>query len=639
MNTIPTIKKLGTKLTIFSIIIAVIPILTLGMVSTTTITDTMEIQAQQKITNDLKIAENIVNNKIEKLHVAVVHTANAEETVSALKNGDSKKLKEMAKLTKESAGADFVTIFDNRGRVIARSNNEVIGDYELPNLIKKVLNGTEINSIEMLDEETLKMENLENDVEINISKTYNSADVDKSIENKGMALVSIKPIKDHDGNIVGAIVAADVLNGDYTVVDKVKEITGDTATIFLEGLRISTNVQKEDSRAIGTLVSKEVYHEVINNGETYNGRAFVVTDWYLTAYKPIRNSEGDIIGMLFVGTPEKPFITLENNIRNQSIIVGIIGLSAALGVSLVLNRKITRPLEELKKGAELVSSGNYNSRVEVKTADEFGELAKAFNKMAEEIWISHEKLKKHAEELEKSYNELKELDKMKSDIIVIVSHELRTPLTSIKGYVELVLDGTMGPITESQRKCLEIAEDNIKRLKRLIESMLDLSKIERGELEMNMEEIGIKHFVEKILSSLKPLADEKNINMNHDVEDIAIKGDKDRIAQVLTNLVENAIKFTPINGNIGVNAFKENEYAHITVTDNGPGIPEKDLCRIFDRFYQVDSSAKRKKGGSGLGLAVCKSIVEAHGGSIWVESKHGKGSTFHILLPLNQDEV
>jgi len=103
--------------------------------------------------------------------------------------------------------------------------------------------------------------------------------------------------------------------------------------------------------------------------------------------------------------------------------------------------------------------------------------------------------------------------------------------------------------------------------------------------------------------------------------------------------VENAIKFTPINGNIGVNAFKENEYAHITVTDNGPGIPEKDLCRIFDRFYQVDSSAKRKKGGSGLGLAVCKSIVEAHGGSIWVESKHGKGSTFHILLPLNQDEV
>jgi len=392
-----------------------------------------------------------------------------------------------------------------------------------------------------------------------------------------MALVSIKPIKDHDGNIVGAIVAADVLNGDYTVVDKVKEITGDTATIFLEGLRISTNVQKEDSRAIGTLVSKEVYHEVINNGETYYGRAFVVTDWYLTAYKPIRNSEGDIIGMLFVGTPEKPFITLENNIRNQSIIVGIIGLSAALGVSLVLNRKITRPLEELKKGAELVSSGNYNSRVEVKTADEFGELAKAFNKMAEEIRISHEKLKKHAEELEKSYNELKELDKMKSDIIVIVSHELRTPLTSIKGYVELVLDGTMGPITESQRKCLEIAEDNIKRLKRLIESMLDLSKIERGELEMNMEEIGIKHFVEKILSSLKPLADEKNINMNHDVEDIAIKGDKDRIAQVLTNLVENAIKFTPINGNIGVNAFKENEYAHITVTDNGPGIPEKDL--------------------------------------------------------------
>ncbi len=642
MGKLPTIKKFGTKLTIYSIIVALIPILILGVVSTDTITQTMNKQAQEKINTDLHTAEGFMTDQIDKLSSVCSYSVNSKDMITALKNKNTTKLKDIAIIAKKSGDADFATIFDKKGHVVVRSNSNITNDTELLKLVKKALNGKEINSIEILDEDTVCKENLENKTKIQIIKTGNHQELiskntmtNKSVEKRALALVSIKPIKDKNGTTIGVLLMSKVLNKDCSLVDKVKKTTKDTATIFLDGLRISTNVEENNKRAIGTFVSEDVYDKVVKNGETYYGRAFVVNDWYLTAYEPIRNSDNEIIGMLYVGIPEKPFIVLQNSIKHIIIGVGILGLLIAIIVSFVINGKITKPLDELKKGAEAIGKGNYDFRVKINTNDEFEELASAFNKMADEIRKSHEKLKKQAEELEKSYNELKELDRLKSDIVAIVSHELRTPLTSIKGYVELVLDGTMGAITETQRKCLEIANENIDRLKRLIDNMLDLSKIEHGELEMNTKPTNLKDIVENAVNTLKPLADEKNINIIYKINDIIINCDKDRITQVLTNLIENAIKFSPINEKVVIEAFKEGNSVHIKVIDNGPGIPKKDLDRIFDRFYQVDSPAKRIKGGSGLGLAVCKSIIEAHGGVIWVESELGKGSIFHIILPIN----
>ncbi|WP_048057902.1 cache domain-containing protein [Methanothermococcus okinawensis] len=644
MGKLPSIKKFGTKLTIYSIVVALIPILILGIVSINTITKTMDEQAQEKINSDLSTAEGFMEDQNDKLSTVCKYASNSKDTINALKNDNISKLKEIALLTKKSGNADFTTIFNSKGQVVVRSNSNISNDTELLPLVKKALNGKSISSIELLNEDIIKKENLENKTRIEIieSKNYkssgnlitNNSVKNKSVE-KALALVSINPIKDENGHIIGALIVSKVLNKDNYLVDKIKRDTKDTATIFLDGLRISTNVKEDNKRAIGTFVSEEVYNKVIKKGETYYGKAFVVNNWYITAYTPIKNSDGKIIGMLYVGMPEKPFIALQNSIKNSIFGVGILGLLIALMVSFVINDKITKPLKELKKGARTIGKGNYNFRVNVNTNDEFGELAKAFNKMADEIRKSNEKLKKQAEELEKSYNELKELDKLKSDIVAIVSHELRTPLTSIKGYVELVLDGTMGAITESQKKCLEIANKNIDRLKRLIDNMLDLSKIEHGELEMHMEEINLKELVENVVDTLKPLADEKNINIIYKINDIIMKGDKDRITQVLTNLIENAIKFSPVNGKVEIQALKEGNSVHIKIIDNGPGIPKKDLDRIFDRFYQVDSPEKRIKGGSGLGLAVCKSIIETHGGTIWVESKLGSGSVFHIIIPIN----
>jgi signal transduction histidine kinase len=640
MGEIPKIRKFGTKLTIYSIIVALIPVVILGVVSSHTITQTMNEQAQDRINTDLYTAEEFMGDNLDKLSSICEFTVSSPDLIENMNNKNLKNLKNILLLTKKSSGADFVTLFDDEGNVVLRSNNDNYGDREFSNYIKKVLNGSNITATIILDENTVKKENLENKTIIYIDNNSDFIPHDmenKSIEYKSLALLSIKPIYDNDtGKIIGALLISKVLNKDTHIVDKIKSATKDTSTIFLGGLRISTNVQENHKRAIGTFVSQNVYEQVIEKGEIYYGRAFVVDDWYLTAYKPIKDDNNKIIGMIYVGVPEKPFIALQDKIKNIILLVGLVAFLMALVVSVIINSTITKPIKKLKKGVEMMGRGDYNFRVNINSNDEFEELAHAFNKMADEIRSSHEKLKKQAEKLEKSYNELKILDELKSEIISIVSHELRTPLTSIKGYVELILDGTMGPINESQKRGLEIANENIDRLKRLIENMLDLSRIERGELKMDISKVNLKDIVQNVIHSLKPLADGKNIKIINKAENITANVDKDKLTGVLTNLIENAIKFSPVNENVTVEAFKENNMVHITVKDNGPGIPKSELTKIFDRFYQVNSSAKRIKSGSGLGLAICKSIVEAHGGKIWVESELGKESTFHILLPLDK---
>jgi len=633
MNMMKKIKLRG-RLLILSIIISIIPVIILGVVSVENTIKTMNEEAQKKINTDLQIAEYILNERLDFLSKSL-ELVSDENIVSSIKNKNLNSLKMTTSKLKNITNSDFVIIFNKEGKILVSSNTNKTGYVDIPSITKKVLSGKKIRSVEIIDENTLKNENLINKTVISIKTTEYSIKVNKTTENLALGLISARPIYDENGNIIGGILVCDILNKDYYLVDKISNHSGDVVTIFLDGIRISTDVENENgTRAVGTLVSKEVYDKVIRQGEIYQGRAFVVDKWYITSYKPIYNSENEIIGMLFVGTPERPFIELQQNIKAHTILIGFLSIILALIVSLVLSETIISPIKKLKSAAEKISSGDYNIHVDVNSCDEIGELAKAFNKMAEDVRKSHEELKRHAKELEESYEKLKEVDRLKSEIISIVSHELRTPLTSIKGYVELVLDGLMGELNDNQRRCLEIAKNNIDRLKRLIDNMLDLSKIESGAIKFDMKIVKIKDMINEVLNSLEPLIKEKNIEVVCDIEDsLTAKVDKDRITQVLINLIENAIKFSPVKGVIEICAFRDDNYAHIIIKDYGPGIPKKDLNKIFDKFYQVNFP-KIKKDGAGLGLAICKSIVEVHGGKIWVESELGKGTTFHILLPI-----
>ena len=228
----------------------------------------------------------------------------------------------------------------------------------------------------------------------------------------------------------------------------------------------------------------------------------------------------------------------------------------------------------------------------------------------------------------------------KSQFLANMSHELRTPLNAVLGYTEMLLDGVYGEVAGEAHEILEYIQSNGEHLLALINDVLDLSKIEAGQLVLTLDEYAIQSVIEAVVSVTQPLARAKGLDLQIRIaEDLPLgRGDERRLTQVLLNLVGNAIKFTDA-GSVSITATTVGDLLELTVTDTGPGIALADQERIFDAFQQVDSSSTRLKGGTGLGLAISKRIIRMHGGTIAVESAPGQGSTFRMRVPLQVDEV
>ena len=253
------------------------------------------------------------------------------------------------------------------------------------------------------------------------------------------------------------------------------------------------------------------------------------------------------------------------------------------------------------------------------------------------------KLRDFATQLEKANQELKRIDEIKSEFVSVASHELRTPLAAIKNAVQLILQGKTGEINENQKNFLSMADRNISRLTNILNDLLNLSRIESGKIDLKIEELDPRIPIEFIVSSLKPQADGKSLQLRIEIQKelSAVYGDREKVEQILTNLVGNAIKFTPEGGEITVSARPSprgrNKLA-ISVRDSGIGISEDQFEKIFEKFHQVEGSLHRSVSGTGLGLAITKGLVEAQHGEIWVESQIGKGSTFTFTLSISEGE-
>jgi len=241
-------------------------------------------------------------------------------------------------------------------------------------------------------------------------------------------------------------------------------------------------------------------------------------------------------------------------------------------------------------------------------------------------------------ELVESNEVLKKMYAIKSDFTSMVSHELRTPLTAIKEGIEIVLDGVVGEVNAEQKDFLEMAKKNVARLKRLIDDVLDFSKLESKKLEFKMEGGNINDAINETIESQRLVAEEKGIYLKAELESNLprMKFDSDRIIQVLTNLITNALKFTESGGISIISTYQPQEQnIKVIVRDTGPGMKEEDLSKLFEKFQQLGGMNQRKTGGSGLGLAISKEIVTQHRGKIWVESELGKGSDFIFTIPIN----
>jgi len=230
--------------------------------------------------------------------------------------------------------------------------------------------------------------------------------------------------------------------------------------------------------------------------------------------------------------------------------------------------------------------------------------------------------------------ERRAVDRMKNEFISVVSHELRTPLTSIRGSLGLLAAGMLGNVADKAQRMLQIAISNTDRLVRLINDILDIERLESGKIALDREAVDAANLLTQAVETMRGMSDKNNVQLEMELVTGDIYGDPDRILQTLTNLISNAIKFSPAGGSVTVSASSDRTHMQFSVSDHGRGIPEDKIGAIFERFQQVDASDSREKGGTGLGLAICRTIVQQHGGRIWVKSELGKGSTFYFTVPL-----
>jgi len=229
---------------------------------------------------------------------------------------------------------------------------------------------------------------------------------------------------------------------------------------------------------------------------------------------------------------------------------------------------------------------------------------------------------------------LKKMESARKDFVANVSHELRTPLSLIKGYVETLQDGAKDS-PETASRFLGIIERNADRLQLLIEDLLVISEVESGRVTLSLQSVPLRSVTAKVMDDFRAKAAAKRIELVNQVPDLPLWSDPGRLEQVLTNLLDNGIKYGYEDSTIVVAArIIEGDMVHVSVEDQGPGIPAEDLDRIFERFYRLDKARSREQGGTGLGLSIVKHLVHSHGGKVWVTSQPGKGSTFHFTIPL-----
>lgn len=289
----------------------------------------------------------------------------------------------------------------------------------------------------------------------------------------------------------------------------------------------------------------------------------------------------------------------------------LLAILLAVLFTFFLSRRISAPVKALSVAARRLGQGDLTQRLHIKEKGEMGELAQAFNSMATDI------------------GQAKELQR---NMIADVAHELRTPLSNIKGYLEAISDGVVQPDSATISSLAEEAT----HLSRLVDDLQELSLSEAGELKLTKQKEDIVALIKRIVATKQTQAADKSIILTTAMPDELplVEIDRQRISQVLRNLLENAIAHTASNGSIKVAAEKDGQWLRISVIDNGEGIPEKDLPFIFERFYRVDKSRTRATGGSGLGLTIARRFVEAHGGKIEVQSQSGVGSQFTFTLPI-----
>ncbi len=330
------------------------------------------------------------------------------------------------------------------------------------------------------------------------------------------------------------------------------------------------------------------------------------------------NPQNSRVGWLIVAkrAPRLPIFQLfGENILAPLLQAGLVGFILSILLAWLISRSVARPIQQTAAAAHAVAEGDYDQQLPLSGPSEVRELAASFNQMASQVKTSQQ---------------------AQQDFVANVSHDLKTPLTSIQGFSQAILDGTAADSAETQRAATIIHQE-AGRMRRMVDDLLLLARMDAGEVKLERQPIDLPQLLKGCITRLGPRADQNGVVLNLQTPAEALpqlNGDGDRLVQLFTNLLDNAVKHSPAGGRVTVTVEQLDEQLVVAVADTGPGIPPDQLSRIFERFYQVDKSrARTESRGTGLGLAICKELAEAHGGRITAESVVGVGSKLSVYLP------
>jgi two-component system NtrC family sensor kinase len=606
--------------------------------------------AQAKVRHDLASAWMVYNEKLNDIRDIVLLNAGRDSIQAALLAGDRETLLRILVRVRREFGLDILTIVDRSGRVVQRTTRpEVWGDDQSSDpLVSRALDNETVTATEIVPRSELIKEgpDLAERAYLQFIPTPKAAVRPEDHEEDGMMLKGAAPVLDDRGGVVGVLYGGLLLNQNYEIVDRVKDIVykGErykgkeigTVTIFQNDLRISTNVtDAAGQRAIGTRVSQEVYDAVLIRGVPWVDRAFVVNHWYITAYEPIRDITGQIIGMLYVGMLEKPYIDLRDRVMLTFTGIAALCVVVLLIILFFITLSITNPLRRMVIATKRIARGDLSHRLRSGFRDEVGQLAQSFNQMTENLRLANENLIQWGKTLEKRVEdrteELREMqdyllqsEKLRSlgKMAAGVAHEINNPLTSILLNTHLMLEKL--DKNDAFYENLSLIADETARCTQIVKGLLEFSR----QNPPQKTHTNVNELIERTVQLLENQASFQNIRIIKDLDTglPPIKLDRNKIQQVFWNLLLNASEAMPAGGQITISSSLSADKKAIVLrfVDTGVGIPKENINKLFDPFFTTKSS------GTGLGLAVSYGIIQQHDGRIDVKSEVGRGTVFTL---------
>jgi len=603
-------------------------------------------EATNRVRLDLNAAREIYLSRIKGVKVALNITTLGPIFRSAFERQDAQKIIPLLTNIAQQTELDFVGIVTKEGKTLCRIGpNSIPKENSPPNPIANLAlqQRIAVSGTVILNNGFLFAENpeLANRARIKLLPTKRATPRPESEEFSGMALAAAVPVFE-SGNFLGVLYGGVLLNRSQEIVDRVRDTVFQheiykgqsigTATIFFKDIRIATNVLSPDgSRAIGTVASEEVTKHVLTDGKKWIDRAFVVNDWYITAYEPIEDIFGQRVGMLYVGVLEAKYADVRWNALSLFIMITVAGMVLALALGYVIASKMSRPVKQLIEASNQVSQGNLSPKIGPISKSEIGVLQKTFKQMLTSL--------QERDKRQRVESEIKLLQSEKQASIGKlaggVAHEVNNPLTGIFTFTHMLL--RRKDIPEEVRIDLETIAQETERVRKIVKGLLDFSR----QTELNREPTEVNRLVRFTISLVENQALIKGVSLNFEPGEglPMITLDRNQMQSVLLNIIINALDATEPGGsitvttNIGISTSKPGqEGIEILCTDTGCGIPPENLNRLFDPFF----TTKDVGHGTGLGLSVSYGIVERHGGTIWVQSKVGKGSTFKVWLPTEE---